>query len=170
MFNTERLDYRILSDMDASALQTCLNTPEMAQAISFVTHPYTAEDAAKWVRKAQEGDANSTEWLFAVFLKDTQTYIGSINLHKTADHEAEIGYWIAAPHQGKGYAPEMLQGILQFGFALKNMKRIFATTSLTNTASQRLLEKGGFSRAGTEDVPTPGGMRKSCVFEIFRSA
>ncbi len=165
MFETERLKYRITSEDDVDAMHACLNTQEMANSISFISHPLPHNMPEDWVKRAHKSLQAQEEWLFSVLLDDV--YIGSINLHKTAEGEAETGYWLDKNYRGRGFAPEMLKGVIDYGFRILGLKRIFATTSQTNDVSQKILEKNGFIRTGKTDVKTHDGMRPSWLFEIY---
>ncbi|WP_025145764.1 GNAT family N-acetyltransferase [Pedobacter jeongneungensis] len=73
--------------------------------------------------------------------------IGSIGVHQLNDiysKSAEMGYWIAEEYWGKGIVPLAIKEMLQYGFATFDIDRIFARTTHTNLASQRVLKKSGF--------------------------
>ena len=63
---------------------------------------------------------------------------------------AEIGYWIEYEHWGKGFATEALQGVIDFGYALKEIQlnKIWAEHSTSNIASGRVMEKVGMKHEG----------------------
>lgn len=60
----------------------------------------------------------------------------------------EIGYVAARAHWGKGYMPEATQAIIDWAFQQPAIYRIYATTDVENTASQRVLEKVGMQCEG----------------------
>lgn len=73
--------------------------------------------------------------------------IGSIGVHQLADiysKSAEMGYWIAEEHWGKGIVPLAVKEMLKYGFETFDIERIFARTSHANLASQQVLKKAGF--------------------------
>lgn len=61
----------------------------------------------------------------------------------------EIGYDIIPKERGKGYGTEAVQLMLDYLFLSKDIGRIQAITDTRNKASQRVLEKTGFSKEGT---------------------
>jgi RimJ/RimL family protein N-acetyltransferase len=168
-FKTERLVCRITNADDLEALCACQNTPDMNGAIYFFTYPCTFDEGRKWIARAEKGLETQTEWLFSVFLMDSKTYIGNINLHKTKDGEGEIGYWICPGYRGQGFASEMSRGIVKFGFSNLGFERIFATTALDNLASQKILKKAGFDYIEEKTINTPKGPRVSKFFEVRKS-
>jgi len=60
----------------------------------------------------------------------------------------EIGYGIAEEYRGYGYATEALETILEWAFDQPGVNCVAAETVPDNLASQRVLEKCGFSPSG----------------------
>ncbi len=75
--------------------------------------------------------------------------VGSIGLFPQTDiHErnAELGYWLAEPFWGRGIMTRAVREMVSYGFATHpDVTRIFARPFSTNPASQRVLEKAGFT-------------------------
>jgi [ribosomal protein S5]-alanine N-acetyltransferase len=63
-----------------------------------------------------------------------------------SDGIAEIGYGIAPGYQGKGYASEAAQGLVDFVSRDPRVRRIRAHTLMQTSASTRVLEKCGFEK------------------------
>ncbi|MGZ4438116.1 MAG: GNAT family N-acetyltransferase [Nocardioides sp.] len=75
---------------------------------------------------------------------------GRVNLNtvvRGAAHSTSLGYWVAAAHQGNGLATAMV-GFACEGARSLGLHRVEAGTLLDNTASQRVLEKSGFTQYG----------------------
>ena len=62
------------------------------------------------------------------------------------EHRAQVGYVVHKPHWGKGFATDALRGLTATLEASPTITRIWATCSLDNPASARVLEKCGFQR------------------------
>ncbi|MBK7287173.1 MAG: GNAT family N-acetyltransferase [Flavobacteriales bacterium] len=59
---------------------------------------------------------------------------------------AELGYWIAKEHRGKGIMTDAIRQATARAFELlPAIHRVFARPYGRNTASQRVLEKAGFT-------------------------
>jgi RimJ/RimL family protein N-acetyltransferase len=58
---------------------------------------------------------------------------------------AEVGLmWAIAPaYQGRGYATETAEALINFAFTVEKLKRIIATTTYDNVASQGVMRKLG---------------------------
>jgi len=69
--------------------------------------------------------------------------VGTVNL-MPLDDEAEIGYWIAAQHSGRGYVAAAVEALVQHAFGALRMKSIFANIHQANQASLGVVERAGF--------------------------
>lgn len=59
-----------------------------------------------------------------------------------------VGYWMGAPHAGRGIMTEAAGLVAGFAFATLGLHRLEASCLPENTPSIRLLEKVGFTREG----------------------
>ena len=73
------------------------------------------------------------------------------------DGRAQIGYSVLHQFQGRGYATEIVGGLVRWAFAQPGVEFIAAETEWANPASTRVLEKAGFLPAGL--AAEPGGSR-----------
>lgn len=71
---------------------------------------------------------------------------------------AELGLELAPKHWGCGLASEAALAILEFGFRDLGVREVRGETITENTRVQRLVERLGFTRAGTR--PGPDWMRE----------
>jgi RimJ/RimL family protein N-acetyltransferase len=109
-------------------------------------HPYTKEDARKFILKNMEADPVT---IFAIDYKGN--HAGNIGLHLQSDvyrKSAELGYFVGEPFWNKGIATAAISLIVDYGFEKLGLKRIFASAYDYNIVSQRVLEKAGFSFEG----------------------
>ena len=75
------------------------------------------------------------------------------------DGVAEIGYSVIPPHEGVGYATELVIALTRWAFSEPSvhLTSIAAETEGPNPASARVLSKAGFTPAGV--AREPGGLR-----------
>ena len=86
---------------------------------------------------------------YAITQTGQDPLIGVMDLFRPASDEIlEIGYWIAKPFWGKGYATEAGRMILEAAQEHLGVKRIKASVYTDNPASLRVLEKLGFEKFG----------------------
>ncbi|WP_166996642.1 GNAT family N-acetyltransferase [Paramicrobacterium fandaimingii] len=61
---------------------------------------------------------------------------------------ASIGYWVAEAANGRGLATDAVGATVRYAFDELGLHRVEAATLVHNAASQRVLEKAGFTRYG----------------------
>lgn len=146
---TERLRLRAFRPDDAGAIQRLASVKEVAAGTLTLPHPYPDGAAPQWIADQQrEYDAGRAVH-FAVTLASDGTLIGAIGLDFVADHRhARLGYWLGHPYWGCGYATEAVKAVIAYGFAQRQVHRIYAGHFLHNPASGRVLQKAGFSYEG----------------------
>jgi len=107
-------------------------------------HPYTLEDAQWWVGFAPGEDPERS---FAIATASEP--IGGIGLVLGDDisrHTAELGYWLAEPYWGQGITTHAVRVFTDYAFKQFSLNRVFATPFAGNAASERVLEKSGYTR------------------------
>ena len=105
--------------------------------------PYHESDAREFA--AQPLDCASTKFL--ITRAADAAIVGCIGLDPMAEEDIELGYWIARPYWGQGYASEAGHSALEIARTLGH-GRIVASHFLDNPASGRVLEKLGFVPTG----------------------
>jgi len=134
---------RAWSINDLNDLVTNANNIRIAK---FMTdgfpHPYTKENGKAFIECATK---DNPIHIFAIEVNGEAS--GGIGIHPQADihrKNAELGYWLAEKHWGKGIITSAIKQVVKFGFDNYNIDRIFARPFGTNMASQKVLEKSGF--------------------------
>lgn len=142
---TNRLILRPWKESDAENLFKYASHPDVGPIAGWPAHKSVknSREIIKTVLSAPE--------TFAVVLKESGKPVGSIGLKfgkaskfVISDTEAELGYWIGVPYWGQGLIPEAVKKILQYGFEVLNLKRIWCACFEGNTKSKRVQEKCGF--------------------------
>ena len=104
-------------------------------------------------RKEQSGEwADHTEW-FGVTAVESKTgaIVGDIAVFMTANGKtAELGYTLHPWARGKGYATEAAARMIEHLVADVGVHRIEASTHPRNVASNRVLERLGFTLEGVK--------------------
>ena len=140
---------RSLQYSDADNLAKLGNNPNIVinQRDSF-PYPYTVEFVRNWIQHAKENQS-TTQNRFAI-IYETEV-IGEIGLYEQQDvhrFSAEICYWIGEPYWNCGVMTKAVKWMTQHGFEQMKLKRIYADIIAYNKASQRVLEKCGFTIDG----------------------
>lgn len=105
--------------------------------------PYTVEDAQKFISMCLRQEPYE---VFAIEFEGE--YVGNIGLHRQSDvyrKTAELGYFIGEPYWHRGITPRAVNLICEYGFRELDVIKIFSGVFSFNTASQRVLEKCGFT-------------------------
>jgi len=104
---TERLLLREWRQEDIDDLIEGLNNLEISKWMAFVPHPYTREDAQKWIDFCIESSGereDRTFYKFAIELKSEHKVIGGMSLDKIDKVQGTSGsggIWIHKKYQGK---------------------------------------------------------------------
>ena len=120
------------------------NNPGIARFLTDqFPHPYTRQDAKEFLHSVRQ---QSPLKVFAIDVAGEA--VGSIGVFPQADihrKNAEMGYWLSEAYWGKGIMTEAIRRMVDYGFRTFDITRIFARPFGTNKASQRVLEKAGFT-------------------------
>lgn len=87
---------------------------------------------------------------FFLFQEDG-TLLGGLTLgmvRRGVAQAATLGYWMGAPHAGKGHMTRAVRAAAGYAFETLRLRRIEAACVPNNMPSIRLLEKVGFRREG----------------------
>ena len=90
-------------------------------------------------------DETAFPWI--VIRKCDNEMVGMLEL-RIEKNRAEVGYVIARPYWGNGYATEITKSVIKWAFSQRNIYRVWATCDIENLASARVLEKVGMQREG----------------------
>ena len=112
-------------------------------------YPYSEQDGIDFISSMLSANEDET-FAFAITLDDK--VIGSIgvfrqqNIHRQT---AEMGYYIAEEHWGKGIMTDAVKQTCDYVFKNSDILRIYAEPFAYNKGSCRVLEKAGFQYEGT---------------------
>jgi RimJ/RimL family protein N-acetyltransferase len=143
---TERLLLRPGWREDAPALTAAIGDEAILTKLARAPSPYRLVDAEGWLgRDRAEDEAD-----FLIFTRDDgQRLIGGVGLSPDAERGAiELGYWIARPYWGQGFATEAARAVVDTARETLRLKRLVSGHFVDNPASGRVLAKLGFKPTG----------------------
>jgi RimJ/RimL family protein N-acetyltransferase len=161
---TERLLLRPGWREDAPELYRAICDEGIVRNLGSAPWPYRPEDAEAFLAS----ERNPAHPGFLIFRR-TETapeFVGTIGLGaRPGDGRTELGYWIARPHWGRGYASEAGRGMLRLARDGLRLRKLTAGHFIDNPASGRVLEKLGFRRTGAiaERFSTGRGSAAPCA-------
>jgi len=139
---TERLLLRPGWIEDAPALARAIADEAIIRNLARAPWPYTLAHAEQFVQSAHP--PHEPALLLFRRTHGAPQLVGGAGLSRDPDGEIELGYWIARPYWGLGYATEAARAVVDFARDSLRLKRIRAGHFLDNPASGRVLGKLGF--------------------------
>ena len=148
---TPRLTLRQPEMRDAPFIARYAGDYDIASMTAFVPHPYPVPAAEIWVLIRNIASKTSLNAHLIIDIKsDDGVQMGGMAgiFKRTKDSDWEIGYWIAKPFWGHGYATEAGQALIDYARTGLKVDRLIAGHYDDNPASGRVLEKLGFRYTG----------------------
>lgn len=151
LMTSERLNFRFLELSDLEVFHQHRSDPEVMR---FIRAPMKDQDETLTFMKTYI-DYNQKfpgHGFMVVTSKESGEFVGlAVCIHLEFNPEntrKEIGYSVAPKFWGQGYASEMAQTLLDYGFYELKLDDIYGTTDTQNLVSQAVLKKTGFKQTG----------------------
>jgi [ribosomal protein S5]-alanine N-acetyltransferase len=103
------------------------------------------------LRRQADEIARDESFPFLIFQDGSNVLLGGLTIggiRRGVAQTATLGYWMGAPHAGKGHMTRAVAVAIGFGFSTLRLHRIEAACIPENVASASLLERNGFQREG----------------------
>lgn len=143
---TDRLLLRPGWIEDASALARALGDEAIARSTTRIPWPYSLADAESYL--AMQRDPHSLDCLVFARTSGAPRLVGSVAISDSVGGY-ELGYWIARPFWGLGFATEAADALLRAAHESLRIERIQSSHFTDNPASGHVLRKLGFRPTGT---------------------
>ncbi|MDQ0231806.1 GNAT family N-acetyltransferase [Metabacillus malikii] len=142
---TNRLYLREISIDDAPALFTIWSDRDVTRFMNI--SPFTKEaQVLEMIQLLNQLAEEKKAVRFSMIHKETKELIGTCGFN-TLDFEnmkTEIGYDLAKPYWGNGYALEAINALVSTAFTTLNFNRVEAKVEPENKNSIKVLERGNF--------------------------
>ena len=142
---TPRLLLRPGFPEDAPALAMAMADQAIARNLAVVPWPYALRDAEAFL--ASPRDPVLPSLLVFERTDGAPELAGACGLGRRASGAVEMGYWIARPFWGRGFATEACAALIDIARAL-GLRQLEASHFIDNPASARVLDKLGFESTG----------------------
>ena len=160
MIETERLILRVPEPADLAWQIAQLNSPTVMRHLGG---PRSEAALAASFAKNRDALLGGDHGFWTVSLRDTCEAIGKCGLAPidalAAPQEirggVQIGWTLAEPFWGHGYASEAARAVLGHEFGTLGLPVIWSQTSDSNQASTRVMARLGFERCGALDYSDP---------------
>ena len=158
---------------DVEAVAAAADNPHIAANLrNAFPSPYTLADA-EWYVNDCIARGEERQLTRAILIEGRAA--GSIGVFVRDDvyeKSAELGYWLAEEHWGRGIMTEAVRQICREAFDRFDILRIFAEPFADNLGSRRVLEKAGFTYegpCGTASLKMGGSAPTACTPSCGRS-
>ena len=164
---TERLLLRPGWTEDAPALQAAIADPAILRNLMHAPSPYGLDDARDYL--SREWDPRQPQFLIFSRTRGAPRLVGGCGIHADGDGRMALGYWIARPFWGLGFATEAAGAVMRIarGVGLKN---IYASHFIDNPASGGVLRKIGFRPTGKVARRFSHGRQSAATALLFRDS
>lgn len=133
---TPRLTLRQMAMSDVEMIVAGLNNMNVVKWLTVVPYPYTADDARWFITENLEGRVRS----WSIWAGD--------DLVGNAGIEGALGYWLAEPFWGHGYATEAAIAARDYHFASTDADLLTSEYFHGNAGSAKVLGKIGLTPTG----------------------
>jgi RimJ/RimL family protein N-acetyltransferase len=130
------------------------------EVMEFFPSPLSRERSDELIERIEAGFEREGFGLWALEVRETGQFIGFAGLavpgfeaHFTP--AVEVGWRLARPAWGKGYATEAGGAAIAFGFERIGLEEVVSLTSTANARSRAVMERLGMTRDPAEDFDNP---------------
>ncbi|MFT6336980.1 MAG: ribosomal-protein-alanine N-acetyltransferase [Saprospiraceae bacterium] len=171
---TERTKCRLIKMSDLDAIHNLHSLPE-SDEYNTLGIPENIE-RTKVIIESWIFDNNLTEisnYTFAIETKLENGFVGLFGLKLASKkfNKAEVWYKLQPKYWKKGFATEVLAGMIDFGFDSLLLHRIQAGCAVANIGSIKVLEKVGMIREGRgrQILPLKSGWSDNFEYAILET-
>jgi ribosomal-protein-alanine N-acetyltransferase len=145
---TARLLLRPIEERDAGAIfEGWCQDPE---ALRYLTWPRQASsnETLQLVRSAMDAWSRGVAFAYVAVQPDNGVLVGYLKMTLEQPWRLALGWIVARPYWGQGFATEMVRSVLAWGHQQTDLYRIWAMTHRDHAAAVRVMEKAGMLREG----------------------
>ncbi len=143
-------ELHLLTEHDAAAIFSLVEQyrPYLRQWLSWVDYTRSVEDERAFIRTLQAQYIENNGFACAIWYRGQ--IAGTISYHPInwAQHKVEIGYWLAAPFQGKGLMTKSCQAMVTYAFDTLKLNKVEIRCAIGNTRSSAIPQRLGFRFEG----------------------
>lgn len=174
-FETERLIIRAPRAGDGPALNEAVveSLDHLRPWMPWAKQAPTVEASEEMLRRGVARWAAREDLWMMLIRKADGRWLGGSGLHRMIWDvpQFEIGYWVRASEEGKGYVTEAVCGITAFAFDRLAAERVMIQCDALNTRSAAVAERCGYTFEGRlrrNDRAVTGELRDTLVYSVIR--
>lgn len=140
VFDSERINFINISYDLINDYLNMVNDKEVSKFISKKDRIFTFEQEKQWIYEKLEEKA----LVFSMLEKDTNKFIGNIEIMNINNNIGELGISITREMQDKHYGTESIKRIIEYGFNELKLEGFALDVFTTNKRAIHCYEKLGF--------------------------
>ena len=146
VFESKRILFINVSATLAKDYLKMINDKEVTKYFETRT-PFTLEQEIKWANsKLADGSI-----VFSMIEKESNEFIGNIELMDVDDETKELGIIITLNKQNKGYGKEAIRALLSYGKEVVGLKKIVLRTNPINHRAIHVYLECGFIETNRDE-------------------
>ena len=150
---TERLVVRCWDPRDAALLKEAVDSSldHLRRWMPWAhREPQSVEAKVALLRSFRGRFDLDEDFVYGIFDADERRVLGGTGLHvRVGAHAREIGYWIRADAEGRGYVTEAVAALTRVGFELDRLERIEIHCEPANVRSAGVPRRLGYVHEAT---------------------
>ena len=145
MIESKRTLLRPIAESDKEAVFAYRSDAETNKYQGWI--PKSLDEVKDFISRNPAKFNQADTWFQLVIIdQESDRLIGDVGIHFIDEQQVEIGCTLAKDIQGKGFATEALQAVINYLFKKLNKHRIIGSIDPLNTNSIGLLERLGFRK------------------------
>jgi ribosomal-protein-alanine N-acetyltransferase len=149
LLHTHRLLLRAFKPEDAAVVRALAGDKDIASTTDRIPHPYEEGAAEAWIDTHDKAFQQGKSVILAITLPATDRLIGAIGIEINQEHRrGELGYRVGKAYWNNGFCTEAVRAMLEYGFEVLGLDRIYAFHVTRNPASRSVMQKVNMKREG----------------------
>ena len=140
VFESEKIDYVKVDPNLVNDYIKMVNDPEIQKFISTIPFTVSFEDEMNWIKEKMESDSI----IFSMIEKDTNEYIGNIEMMNIEDKKGELGICITKDKCDRHYGTEAINRFLDYAYNDLNLDEVYLNVHGDNKRAIKCYENCNF--------------------------
>lgn len=140
IFESDRIDFVKLSEKLVDDYLDMVNDIEVQRFISHERKVYSLDGELEWIKSKLEENAI----IFSMIEKQTNEFIGNIEIMKINNNIGEVGIAITRKKQDKHFGQEAIKRLIEYSFNELNLNGLELNVYDFNPRGIKCYEKVGF--------------------------
>ncbi|MBP1939459.1 GNAT family N-acetyltransferase [Phocicoccus pinnipedialis] len=123
-----------------------INKAYLAEFLPWANFETEPQDYIETLEEWKRSNGESSMMTLGIYYEDHLVGLCGFNTINRMNKSADIGYWLAESHTGKGIMTDCVKSLIKYGYHVLGLNRIAIIVDVENTASIKIPERLGFVR------------------------